>query len=1098
VNCADCGALLPPAARFCPQCARAVGAAALREAPPEAYTPPHLAAKIRGAREAIEGERKRITVLFADLHGSMELVADRDPEEARTLFDGVLEWMMEAVHRYEGTVNQILGDGIMALFGAPVAHEDHAVRACYAALRMQDSISRFAARLAPGTGELVRIRVGLNSGEVLVRAIAGDLHMDYTAVGQTTHLAARMEQMAEPGTILATAEVARLVEGYVQARRQGERSIRGLAQPVEVFEVLGTVPLRTRVQVAERRGLSRFVGREAELTQLGRALALAEQGRGQVVALVGEPGVGKSRLVLEFVRAESGRGFGVFESTTLSHGEATPYFPIATLLRRLLEIDAAASPREVRSRIVRRLTALDVPPVPHFAALAALYGANTGDRQWEALDPPQRHRSTLEAVKALLLAQARVQPLVLVVEDLHWIDAESQDVLDHLVRALSGSRMLLVVEYRPEYSNEWTGMSAFTALRVAPLSQERAADLLKSLLGEDPGLAPLARRLLARTEGNPLFLEESVRALAESKALEGAPGAYRLARPLDTIRIPAMVQDVLASRLDLLPAREKALVQVAAAIGKDVSAAVLKQVAGLPEAELAAALARLQASEFLVESALFPDLQYAFKHAFTHEVVYSSLPHQRRRRLHTAIVEAMEEVYAGRTAERIEILAHHAMHGELWEPAVGYLRQAAARAYERSAYRSAVAYLDQAIRALSRLPATRATAELAIDLRFEQRNPLLALGALDRMLASVRESEALAEDLGDAKRRARVAAQLTGYLWLTAQYPAAAEVGERALALAGRDDTAVTVPTRFYLGAARHSMGDYRRTVELLQANVAALGEELAAKRFGMAGLPSVFSRAWLAWAHAEMGEFAPAEAAAADAGRIATASGHPFSVLTARFAAAMTRLLRGEPGEATRIFEPGLAMARGERLPLWIPPFATQLGVALARTARCADAVALLERVLQAPSDAIAFTPFAAAALAEAYLLSGRIEDAAPQVERALQRARYKRERGYEAWALKLSGDVSAARDPAAGGAAEHYRAAIALARELGMRPLMAQAWLALGDLHAQAGRMAEAGAAFEQALKLLEAMDVAEPLEKARAAAAAALKKAGLSAAR
>jgi predicted ATPase len=492
------------------------------------------------------------------------------------------------------------------------------------------------------------------------------------------------------------------------------------------------------VQVAERRGLSRFVGREAELTQLGRALALAEQGRGQVVALVGEPGVGKSRLVLEFVRAESGRGFGVFESTTLSHGEATPYFPIATLLRRLLEIDAAASPDEVRSRIVRRLTALDVPPVPHFAALAALYGANTGDRQWEALDPPQRHRSTLEAVKALLLAQARVQPLVLVVEDLHWIDAESQDVLDHLVRALSGSRMLLVVEYRPEYSNEWTGMSAFTALRVAPLSQERAADLLKSLLGEDPGLAPLARRLLARTEGNPLFLEESVRALAESKALEGAPGAYRLARPLDTIRIPAMVQDVLASRLDLLPAREKALVQVAAAIGKDVSAAVLKQVAGLPEAELAAALARLQASEFLVESALFPDLQYAFKHAFTHEVVYSSLPHQRRRRLHTAIVEAMEEVYAGRTAERIEILAHHAMHGELWEPAVGYLRQAAARAYERSAYRSAVAYLDQAIRALSRLPATRATAELAIDLRFEQRNPLLALGALDRMLASVR------------------------------------------------------------------------------------------------------------------------------------------------------------------------------------------------------------------------------------------------------------------------------------------------------------------------------------------------------------------------
>jgi len=1091
-SCPDCGTSLPAGARFCPECARPVGAASLRASAPSAYTPAHIAQKIRSAREVVEGERKRITVLFADLHGSMELVANRDPEEARTLFDGVLERMMEAVHRHEGTVNQILGDGIMALFGAPVAHEDHAVRACYAALRMQDSINRFAAELASRIGKPIRIRVGMNSGEVLVRSIAGDLHMDYTAVGQTTHLAARMEQMAEPGAILVTAEVMHLVEGYVVTRPQGRRDIKGLSQPVEVFEVVGAAPVRTRVQLAARRGLSRFVGRAAELLRLENTLELAQEGRGQVVALVGEPGVGKSRLLLEFIGARREPGFSVFESSAMSHGEATPYFPIVALLSRFFDLDGAEDAQSTRAKIERRLAALGDALGSQLPPLLALFGTRDADPHWESLDPPQRHRRTIEAVKALILAQSRVCPVLVTVEDLHWIDAESQEVLDHLVQALPGARVLMLVEHRPEYSNEWGGMSYCAQLRVEPLSQESAADLLGNLVGDDPGLGPLKRRLLARTEGNPFFLEESVRALVESKALDGATGRYQLARPLDTIEIPAMVQDVLAARLDLLPAREKALVQLASVIGKDLSFAVLRHVAGLADEDLSAAMSRLQASEFLDESGLYPDAQYCFKHAFTHEVVYSSLPHGRRRRLHTAILEAMEELYAGRTSERVEILAHHAVQGEHWDRALGYLRQAAARAYERSAYRSAVAHLDQAIRALAHLPAGRASTELAIDLRLEQRNPLLALGALDRMLASMRESEPLAASLEDDPRRARVAAQLAGYFWLIGQHREAADAGERALALAARrGDPTVAIPTRFYLGAARHSMGDYRQAVELLEVNARLLDGGSAGERFGMAGLPSVFTRAWLAWSRAELGDFAAAMLDADEALRVATASRHPFSVLTARFAVAVVHLARGNLADAIRVLELGLAMARTERLPLWVPPFATQLGLALARSARTADAVLLLERALPAPSDAIAFTPFAAAALAEAYLLAGRIEDAAVQAERALERARRKRERGYEGWALRLLGEIAATREPrATQAAADYYRGAIARGKELGMRPLMAQSYLGLGTLYAGDGMRAEASAALNTAMAMMEQLGMKPLLDRARAAAAALLK--------
>jgi len=502
---------------------------------PESYTPKHLAEKILTAKTALEGERKQVTVLFADLKGSMELLADRDPEEARKILDPVLERMMEAVHRYEGTVNQVMGDGIMALFGAPLAHEDHAVRACYAALRMQESVKQYAEEVHRTAGVPLHIRVGANSGEVVVRSIGSDLHMDYTAVGQTTHLAARLEQLAMPGSVLISSATLELAEGYVVVSALGLRPIKGLESPIEVFEVIAAGSARSRLQAAAARGLTRFVGRDAEMEQLRRALEKAAQGHGQVAAVVGEAGIGKSRLVHELIHSHRTHGWLVLESGSVSYGSATSFLPVIDLLKIYFQIETRDDPRKIREKLTGKLLTLDRALEPTLAALLALLDVAVDDMNWQTLDPPRRHQRTLDAIKRLLLRETQVQPLLLVFEDLHWVDSETQVVLDGLVETLPMARLLLLVNYRLEYQHTWGSKTYYTQLRLDPLPPESAEELLQALFGNDASLQPLKQRLIQQTDGNPFFLEESVRTLVETKALRGEPGGYRLARPIETI-----------------------------------------------------------------------------------------------------------------------------------------------------------------------------------------------------------------------------------------------------------------------------------------------------------------------------------------------------------------------------------------------------------------------------------------------------------------------------------------------------------------------------------------------------------------------------------
>ena len=673
VRCPACGHANAPGGRFCSECGQPLPSDAAGGGGAVVQPPQHIATHIITSRAALEGERKHVTILLADLKGSMQLLADRDPEDARKLLDPVLQTMIDAVHHYEGTVNQVMGDGIMALFGAPVAHEDHALRACYAALRMQEEVERYGDEVRRTHGMPIQIRVGINSGDVVVRSIGSDLHMDYTAVGQTTHLAGRMEQMAKPGSILLTSATVGLVEGYVDVHSLGRLPIKGLAEPVEVFELRGVGAARTRLQVSARRGVTRFIGRDVELEQLRAALERAGRGRGQVMALIGEPGIGKSRLVWELVSSHRTQGWLVLQASAVAYGRSTPLLPVVQLVKAYLGVEDGEEPRRVREKLMGKLLTLDENFKPMLPAFHALLDLPVDDPPWTPAGDQRRQR-TIDAVRALLQRESQVQPVLLVVEDLHWIDPDTQAFLESLVDGLPSQRMMLIVNYRPEYTHGWGSKTYYGQIRLDPLPAESAEDLLETLVGPGAATGPLATLLIEQTQGNPLFLEESVRSLVESGVLTGESRAYQLTRPVQSLRVPGSVQAILAARIDRLAIEDKSLLQAAAVIGPDVPLGLLRVIADLPENELSSRLAQLRGAEFLYEARLFPEIEYTFKHALTQEVAYESLLHERRRQLHARLVDAIEAVYPSRLAEQRARIVQHAFRGEVWGKALAHLR----------------------------------------------------------------------------------------------------------------------------------------------------------------------------------------------------------------------------------------------------------------------------------------------------------------------------------------------------------------------------------------------------------------------------------------
>ena len=1071
--CPRCAHAAPAGARFCPACGgRLGGAEPARFASPHVYTPSHLAQRILDSREALEGERKQVTVLFADIHGMAEIVSDRDAEEIAPHLDRVRELMMEAVHRYEGTVNQVVGDGIMALFGAPLANEDHAVRACYAALHMQAQVTAFGDELQRSLGLPLLIRVGLNSGEVVARSIGSDLSFTYTAVGQTVHLAARMEQMAKPASILATEHTLALVRDRVAARALGPVAVRGLQSPVVVHEITGAVPIRSRLDAASPRARAPLVGREAPLARLDEALDAMLAGRGQIVSMVGDAGVGKSRLCLEFARRCRARGCLVIEAPAVSYGRAAGYRPGVELHRRFFQIERGEDAAAVRAKVAGRLRALD--PELEEAVSAILWVLGVPDGGFAEMDPALRRRHVLRAVRRMVAAQGRVQPLVLVLEDMQWVDSETHAAMDALVAALP-PHTLVASTYRPEYVDRWTRHGGYVQLALHPLEPTAAAGMLDALLGADEGLTPLKHLVAERASGNPLFLEECVASLVETGALAGERGAYRLTRPVVALEVPATVRATIAARIDRLRYEDKRLLQAASVIGDTVPGRLLETVADLAVDEVRDGVDRLQTAGLLDQRALFPELEYGFCHALVHDVAYESLLHERRRVLHARTLEAIERSYeGGRLVEQAERLAHHAYLGEVWDRAVDHCRRAGARTLARMASWESVSFFERALAALAHLPAAPATDAAAVDIRGDLHNALVPLGEHARSVAVLREAAALAESLGDRGRLARTLSFESTVHWELGESDEAARVGARALALAEEtEDLGLQIVSTHTVGAGRRALGDYRGALTVLRRSLELLPPEATGETFGLPGIAAVLTRSHLAWTLAELGGFDEAVRVAEEGVRIADARRDPYSLTYALLGLGGTLLRRGRMWEAKGPLERGIALCA--EMPAFFPPFAGDLAVVYALTGRTPEALDLAARaVRQAKSmQRLGRLALIITHLGEVQLLAGRPVAAEAEARRALELAEGHKERGNVVYALRLLGLAAAEHDPPdLPRARGHQAEALALAEELGMRPMAARCHLGLGRLARRAGNAARAEAHLAEARAGLQAM--------------------------
>jgi len=1099
--CSHCGEPNRPNAKFCRKCGHRLGAAAPGGGESfggKSVVPKHLAEKILASRRFIEGERKQVTVLFADIRGSTSVIEKLDPEEVRKYFDPVLHIMMDAVHRYEGTVNQVLGDGIMALFGAPLAHEDHALRACYAALAMQDAMRRYG---DDARGPL-KIGIGINSGEVVVRSITNDLNIDYAALGHTTHLAARMETLAGAGAIVLTSDTLREVEGFVEVRSLGAHELKGFSTAVQAFELTGVTAARTRLQAQAARGLSSFVGRQAEVDVFRRLTTEAGSGGGRVLALVAEAGMGKSRLVREFLENHLPADWKVVQAFSVSYGKATPFFPVIELLRSYFAIAAGEEKQSARTKILQRMISLDpslsvaAPPIlalldalPQGSAadLAAYAGVAEAIAAFAAAELQERRAQTFEALKQLLLRESAAQPLLVLFEDLHWIDSETQTFLDLLVESLSTARVLLLVNYRPGYANGWEAFEHYQLIRLDPLPPSGAEELLGSLVGDGADLASLRELLIKRTGGNPFFIEEIVRSLAETGALVGSRGAYKLGTPIDAVRVPSTVRTVLAERVDRLPAAEKQLLQTAAVIGVVVLARLLRAVTDLPENDLQRYLFNLQAAEFIFESNLFPELEYSFKHALVDEVVYSALLHERRIALHASIVRALEGIAGDDPMPHIEALAYHAAQAELWEPAVRYYRQAAAKAMSRSAFLEAVGNYRKALAALSHLPVTPERLAEEIDLHLDARNVLFLLGDSKGVAEHLQAAEPLAEQLGDEQRLARVLNFLNSYYGLAGDPERAIEIGQRALKLGAiQSDIASSTVTYYYLGAAYNKTGQYDLAIDALSRGIDNIGAERRHERFGTAAVLSVICRSHLTQCLSATGRFSDGMRRGEEGVRLGEEVQHPTSLIHMLCSLGILHLLQGECDRAIPILERSLALCDTAKIPVYVPMVASRLGSAYAQAGHMKEALPYLEQGVESSSAAgrAAFLSLNMASLAEGYLLLGRVEDARRCAESALELARQYKERGHQAWTLKVLGDIAmheSRRD--APGAAAHYCEARALSEELNMRPLAAHCRLGMALVHAALGLLKEAHAEAVSARTEYEAMEMGR--WRARAAA-------------
>jgi class 3 adenylate cyclase len=825
-TCVHCGSEILPDDDFCGECGHNLGQATappVDYSQPQTYTPKFLAEKILSTGKSLEGERKLVTVLFADVAGYTALSEKLDAEEVRQIMEGCFQILMDEIHRYEGTIDKFTGDGVMALFGAPLAHEDHAQRACYATLAIQKGLESYGQKVEKDCKLPFRMRIGLNSGPVIVGSVGRNLKMDYTAVGDTVNLASRMQTMAEPGRILVSADVHKMTRDFFNFKARGKKEVKGKEEAVEAYELLEPTEVASRIEASVLRGLTRFVGREKEMAVLREAFDKAKSGSGQLVCIVGEAGVGKSRLLLELRKTIEQEPHAYLEGHCLHYGSSMPYLPLLDILRAYFGIKEGEREFLIRKRLEEKTSAVDPKLKAILPPLQELLSLKVEDEAYLRLDPQRKREKIIEATRDLLIRESQNRPLVLAIEDLHWIDRSSEDFLKYFIDWLPNSHILLLPLYRPEYTHQWGSRSCYSQVRMDELPLKSSAELVSFIL-EDADVAPELRDLiLKRAAGNPLFMEEFTHALVENGSIQKKDHEYFLARKPGDIYVPDTVQGIIAARMDRLDDNLKRIMQVASVIGRDFAYRILQTITGMQE-DLKSHLLNLQGLEFIYEKSLFPELEYVFKHALTQEVAYNSLLLKRRKDIHASIARAIEDLYPDRLEEFCEALAHHYSQSENWEKAFQYFKLSGQKAARNFSQWEAFNSYRAALSALDKLPPSEENQRASVAVRLLMDVPMMALAYPLDSEDILREGERLSRELGDEKSMANLQTDLSCCLSTKGQSMEGLSWAETVFKRAEEaQDVDLMVASGFELCICAFNLGQFRKIVEVAAKCIAML-----------------------------------------------------------------------------------------------------------------------------------------------------------------------------------------------------------------------------------------------------------------------------------
>jgi class 3 adenylate cyclase/tetratricopeptide (TPR) repeat protein len=1080
IICSACGKINSLISKFCNECGQDLRE--LIEAPPidyskpHSYTPKFLVDKILTTRSSIEGERKLITVLFADVANYTAMSEKLDPEEVHQIMDGCFKILMDEIHKYEGTITQFTGDGVMALFGAPVANEDHAQRACYTALSIQKAVEEYGQEVKSRYGQDFKMRIGLNSGPVVVASIGDDLRMDYTAIGDTTNLASRMESAARPGTILVSDHTHRLARDFFDFGPLGKITVKGKEEPQETYELLKIGKVETRIEAAVAKGLTRFVGRYNSMAALLEAYEKVRSGSGQVVGIMGEAGVGKSRLLLESRNRLPQDEFIYFEGRCIHFGGAMAYLPILDILRSYFEIKEGEQEFLIKKKMAEKIFQLDKnlkAVLPPFQELLSL---KVEDEAYLKLEPKQRRERIFEGLRNLFIRESQNRPLVLAIEDLHWIDKTSEEFLDYLIGWLANARILLILLHRAEYTHRWGSKSYFNRIGLDQLSLKSSAELVEAILERGEVAPELKELILNRASGNPLFMEELTYTLLENGSIQRKDNQYVLTQKPSNIQIPDTIQGIIAARMDRLEENLKKIMQVAAVIGREFGFRILQAISGMRE-ELKTYLLNLQSLEFIYEKSLFPELEYIFKHALTQEVAYNSLLLKRRKEIHEKIGKAIEELFANRSEEFYEMLAYHYSRSDSLEKAFQYLRFSAGKATRNNSLWEALRFYKESLGILKQIPETNPIKKERLAVILLMAPILRNLGFPEDPTEILQDGERLCKEIEDKRSMALIYSYTGMYYTFKGNLTLGRSYMEQSLSEAEKaSDLNILGPLAYGLFANYILEGNYIRIADNAPRIIRLVEEtHRELEDFGLpanlyAALQCQCGFSLMALGKIEMGENLCKKAIF-----FACEVGHLFSIGVAEMFYGISAAWIGRGEKAVEYLQRSIENFEKSQGTLFLPAMWSKMGLAYYLSGNIPKALEYLEKGLkmQVASGLPFWLSFSHVGLSIVHLELNDLTKALSHAEEAINCARKNKERHWEALSLLQLGMVGwKSQKIKIDEAEQDIRQGIRLVNELGMKPFEMVGYLYLGELFTYANEREKALEILERAEKAFQEM--------------------------